>query len=81
MISKLSNNENKADRDRLYSIFASFCAGLFMTWPFVSNLDPWQGQSQVCSGSFHFRAHPKCEHRFVVGTIKFFADSKLFINS
>ena len=41
-----------------------------MSSPFSVNLEPWQGQSQLCSVGFHFKEHPKWEQRFVVGIQK-----------
>jgi hypothetical protein len=35
-------------------------AGPLMTWPAYENLEPWQGQSNDFSESFHFTVHPRC---------------------
>jgi len=39
--------------------FKSLLDGLSINFPFLVNLEPWQGQSQVCSSSFQTKAHPK----------------------
>ena len=47
--------------------FKSSVAGLLINLPSSVNLDPWQGQSQLCSAEFHFKAQPKWGHRFLLG--------------
>ena len=63
------------------STFASPVAGLSINLPFSSNLEPWHGQSQVCSALFHFKAHPRCGHLLGVGINKFKVASIPFITS
>ena len=47
--------------------FKSSVAGFSINLPSSLKRDPWQGQSQVCSVGFHFKAQPKCGQRFFVG--------------
>ena len=43
-----------------YAFPRSSDAGPMTTWPSVSNLEPWQGQSQVRSMWFQRTMHPRC---------------------
>ena len=61
--------------------FKSSVAGFSMSFPFRVNLEPWQGQSHVCSALFHFNAHPRCGHRFFDGVKSPTVDSKTLIGS
>lgn len=47
--------------------FRSPLAGFVSSLPFSENREPWQGQSQLLSCGFHFRAHPRWGHLGLVG--------------
>ncbi len=61
--------------------FRSPVAGLSISPPASVNLEPWQGQSHVCSAGFHFSAQPRCGQRFVDGVSRLMTDSKAFAAS
>lgn len=62
-------------------LFISPFAGLSSTFPSFVKREPWHGQSHECSAGFHFRAQPRCGHRFDDGVIRFAAASKALVKS
>ena len=50
-----------------YRVLICLRAGFSRTAPSSPNREPWQGQSQLCSALFQFRAQPKWVQRGTVG--------------
>ena len=56
----------------------SSVAGLSISFPSSVNLEPWQGQSHVCSALLYLSAQPKCGQRGVDGVKRLIVVSKRF---